>query len=461
MAVAVTVIALLTRHTTLQPDEWSYAYRLSSQPLAPAIFNPPYGGYLIAVPMLVYAGLLHVFGLGSYVPYRIVGLVLLVAADALFFELARRRIGPFAALAPAVVLLFLGAGSEVVLLPVRMPSQIALVTGLGMLLALERRDRPGDIAACVLLVIALTSHPLGIAFAAAAIAALALRPAGERLSGWWIVVPSIALLALWWATLHGSFPHSSSPSPGDVVSFAAESFTAVCAAATGLFRAPWAGGADFINPASIAVAIAVGTAIVARAVFRPRLPATAWVALVAFLVAVAAPAFGPSGYLFSLRQPDASRYLFPDVLLLYLVGAELMAGLLVRSRARTWAVGVGALVLAVSLASNVRLLIDRANDYEANASIVKSKLAGANQAATRSAPFDPADIDKSQAGFLLAFYANVPQPLPGPALAAYYTVDRRFGSPAYTTQEVSRLSVPLRRVWKAQYASALRLNRGQ
>jgi hypothetical protein len=428
--------------------------------LTTAVLNPPYGGYLIAPPMLIYAGLVHTFGLGSYVPFRVVGLLFLVAADVLFFELARRRIGSLAALPLAIILLFLGSGSEVVLLPVRMPSLVALVAGLGMLLALERGDRRGDVAGCILLFVALTSHPLGIAFAAAAIVAIALRPQGERLKRWWIVVPPLALLALWWVTLHGSFPRSSSPSPGDVASFVVQSFVAVCAAATGFFRAPWGGGADFLNPFSVAVAVAVVALILARIAISRRLPATAWIALVAFVVAVAAPAFGPSGYLFSIRQVDAPRYLFPGVLLLFLVFAEFAAGLRLRAPARTWALAGGVVAIVVSLAANVGLLVDRAHTYRDAASIVKSKLAGADLAASRSAPIEPPDINEEQAGFLLAFYVTIPRPLPPPGLAAYYKVSERFGTPAYSRDEVSHLSSALRGVAQAEYASALQLNQG-
>jgi hypothetical protein len=341
-----------------------------------------------------------------------------------------------------------------------MPSQVALVAGLGMLLALERRDRPGDVFACVLLFVALTSHPLGIAFAAAAIVALALRPAGERIRGWWIVVPSIALFALWWVTLHGSFPNSSNPSPGDVASFTAKSFTAVCAAATGFFRLPWGGGADFINPLSAVVAVLVVGIIVARLATRRPLPATAWAALAAFAVAVGAPTLGPGNSLFLLRQPDASRYLYPDVLLLFLVLAEMAAGVGRRGRKSvTVAVAGGALVFAISFASNIGLLVDRSHTYEDQSSVVKSKLAGAELAATKAAPFAPANLDKEQAGFLLAFFVTVPHALPPPALAAYYETSEQFGTPAYASEAILDLDPSLRRIAQVQFASALRLNR--
>jgi hypothetical protein len=466
MAASVALIAVEARNTAMQSDEWSYVYRLSSQPLLPAIFNPPSGNYLVALPMLIYAGLLHTFGMASYLPYRIVGLALLLAADLLFFDLARRRIGPLAALPPAILLLFLGSGSELVVVPTRMPSQVALTAGLGMLIALERRDVRGDVTACVLLFVALLSHPLGIAFAAAALTSVALRPADERWRRWWIVVPPIALFALWWLTLHGSVPGGNSPSFGDVVSFSARSFIAVCAAAGGFFRAPWTEGGitstDYVNEFSIALALLVLGAIVTRLAKLRTVPSSTWVALVAFVVAVVAPALAPGGSLEGLRRPDAPRYLYPDTLLLFLLGAELASGLRLRGVVRSAATtGVG-VIFAVSMFSNVRLLFDSANDYEQRASFLKSELAGAERARIAAGPkmdVVPNDLDKDVAATALSFYLSSPGPLPPPALAGYYTVSDRFGTPAYTADELEHVSEPLRRQARLEFANALQLDR--
>jgi hypothetical protein len=342
-----------------------------------------------------------------------------------------------------------------------MPSQVALVAGLGMLIALERRDVRGDVAACVLLLVALASHPLGVAFAAAAIVSVALRPAGERWRRWWVVVPPIALFALWWVTLHGSFPHSSYPSFGDAVSFIADSFVAVCAAASGFFRAPWDGGADFINGFSVALALVAAAAAAAMLAARRPVPATAWTALAAFAVALIAPALAPAGYLSVFRQPDAPRYLYPNALLLFLVVAELGALLRPRTRElRNALIAGGAFIFIVSLVSNVGLLVGRAHEYTRDASALRSKLAGAELAGVRSVPIAPADLDKEAAGFQLTLFLSVPRPLPPAALAAYYTVSHSFGTPAYTAEQVMGLPKDLQREAALQFRSALRLNRG-
>src|SRR5581483_12178909 len=59
MVACVALIGFEARNTAMQSDEWGYVYRLATRPILPASFDPSYGGYLIAIPMLIYAGLLH------------------------------------------------------------------------------------------------------------------------------------------------------------------------------------------------------------------------------------------------------------------------------------------------------------------------------------------------------------------------------------------------------------------
>ncbi len=456
MVACVALIGFEARNTAMQSDEWGYVYRLATRPILPASFDPSYGGYLIAIPMLIYAGLLHAFGMASYLPYRIVGMVLLLAADLLFFELARRRVGPLAALLPAILLLFFGSGSEVVVVPSRMPSQVALTAGLGMLIALEQRDLRGDMIGCVLLFIALASHPLGLAFAAAATTSIALRPAGSRLNRWWVVVPAIALFGLWWMTLRQSLAGGPNPSVGDILSFTANSLVAVCAAASGFFRAPWTNGTDYVNGPSIALALAFAGAVAGRlAALRP-VPPSAWVALVAFAVALVAPGFAPGGLLGSFREPDAPRYLYPNAVLLFLVCAELAAGIRLQGGARRAAGLFAAAVFAVSMLSNIRLLVDRAHGYEQQASVLRAKLAGAELAHARARPVIPPGVSRDSAGLQLGFTLGSPSAFPPTALAAYYLVSDEYGSPAYTRSELQNAPEGLQRVAAVEFRGALK-----
>ncbi len=86
---------------------------------------------------------------------------------ALAYELMRRRVGYLLALPPAALIPLFGAAGEVVVNSFRMPGVISLAASLGALLFLERRSPARDLGAGVLLVVAVASHPLGLAFAAA------------------------------------------------------------------------------------------------------------------------------------------------------------------------------------------------------------------------------------------------------------------------------------------------------
>ena len=199
-AVAIVVILIGSRDTVFTGDELGILSRVADQSLGHALFEPPAQKYLIAFPTLVYGGIAEVFGADSYLPYRILGVALVVLAAGLFFALARRRAPEPLALGCAILLLFFGAAAEVVAIPGRVPGQIAVCAGLGMLLALDTRDRRDDAIACALGVIAVISHPVGLAFVAAA--AIVVVFGRER--GWrsvWVAAVPLAVYALWWLTL--------------------------------------------------------------------------------------------------------------------------------------------------------------------------------------------------------------------------------------------------------------------
>jgi hypothetical protein len=118
--------------------------------------------HLIALPRVIYTTSLPVFG-PEYLPLRLIGVTGVLVSAGLFFVLARRRIGTVA-LPPTIVLLFLGSAWDVVVSPIGIPFLSAVAAGLGALLALERRGRAGDVAACALSLIAVASHSFGLVF---------------------------------------------------------------------------------------------------------------------------------------------------------------------------------------------------------------------------------------------------------------------------------------------------------
>ena len=128
---------------------------------------------------------------------ELIGVLLCVA---LVFELVRRRVGAIAALAAAVLLLFLGAAWEVMIWPFDLHTAYACAAGLAALLVLERGGRGADPIVCALLVVSVATIEVGLAFVAA-VAVLILWDATRLRRAWVFLVPAALYLA-WslWAT---------------------------------------------------------------------------------------------------------------------------------------------------------------------------------------------------------------------------------------------------------------------
>src|SRR3954452_11658886 len=153
LAIAIFAVAALTsvlvlgfagRGQTLKGDEWGYAHRFATESLPHVLFVTPHGKYLLVLPMLLYKLAFSTIGISQYLPYRLAAMGLTIVAALLFLLLAARRVGYLVALPGAVLILFLGSASEVTTTAIRIPEQIAVVSGLGAFLALERPDPRRD-----------------------------------------------------------------------------------------------------------------------------------------------------------------------------------------------------------------------------------------------------------------------------------------------------------------------------
>ena len=166
---------------------------------------------------------------------RLVVTALVLLCAGLFFALARRRVGDLLAVPPTVLLLFFGSGWETVITPVRIPSLIAVAAGLGALIALEKRDRRGDIVAATLLTASVASHPVGLSFLAAAGVLVVFRPWPQPWRSAWLLAVPAAVFGAWWLFLRAPSTDAVFPTrPIDVVHFAVDSWTSITAAVSGL-----------------------------------------------------------------------------------------------------------------------------------------------------------------------------------------------------------------------------------
>jgi hypothetical protein len=368
MAAAVAVLLHWGRDQVMTGDDLFYAQRLAEGSLGHVILHSNL--YLIALPMALYKAMFELFGLGSYLPYRLVAIALSLVCAGLFYALARRRIGGWLALAPTILILFFGSGGEELLTGERIPSLLGIASGLGAILALEREDARGDLAAAILLCVSATSHPTGIAFLAAGAIMIAWRPSPRRWSSAWVVAAPAALVAafLLFFQRTADTPHQGIT---DVLSFERASWTMLTAATSGL-----SGVLDspvFDRPLAEAASAALLLVVIVAAALRWRkLRPGFWAAAGGLIVLLAATRLSPGGF---IRVPDAPRYLYPEVilflwLLVELAGAWRDAG---TARARTTLAAVAITILGLGIWANVVKLDDAGSKLRADSALARGQ----------------------------------------------------------------------------------------
>jgi hypothetical protein len=417
MVLSAVALLLIGRDTTIRGDNLEYATRLATQGLGHSLLHTPPNKYLIAVPLVVYRVMFSVFGLDNYFPYRVVVVVLVLVCAALFFTLARRRVGYVLALIPTVMLLFFGSGWEVVLTAIRLPALIAIASGLGALLALERRELVWDVVATVLLCIAVASHPTGVAFTAAAAVMVLLSPMPRRWQSAWVFLIPAAIFAIWYFVWRTTTPALIPNTASDVFLFVRQSWVMLTATVTGLsgvlpipvYRQPIA---------EIAGALLFAVLVVVTAVRWRRLPPIYWATLLGLLVLLVSTRLSAGGF---LRRPDEVRYLYPETILFLLI----FAGLAASAKLPRWLQGAVGLVLALGVASNVPMLINGGDLSRSRSEVSTGQLTAYRIAGNQVNPnYAPSPLDTT-AGLDLAAMA-------------------RFGSAALTSPELLQAS-PLTR----------------
>lgn len=368
MVVAVGALLHWGRGQVMAGDDLFYAQRLAENSLGHTILHSNL--YLLALPMALYKAMFELFGIGSYLPYRLVAVVLALLCAGLFYAIARRRIGGLLALAPTVLLLFFGSGWEELITGTRIPSLVAIASGLGAILALEREDRRGDVLAAALLCVSATSHPTGLGFLAAGAVMIAWRPSPRRWTSAWVALIPAALVAAFLIFYQRT---ADTPQQGisDVLSFERASWTMLTAAASGLsgvLREP-----VYDRPlAEIASAVLLVLIVIGAALRWRRLRPTFWAAAAGLAVLVASTRLSPGGF---IRLPDAPRYLYPETilflwLLVELAGAWRDAG---SARVRTAVAGLTTAVLLLGLWSNVAKFDHAGSTLRANSTIARGQ----------------------------------------------------------------------------------------
>jgi hypothetical protein len=429
MALSAVFIWSWSTHATLHGDEWGYANRTSVLPTTEYLFNPPPTKHLIAIPLLLYKAAFEGFGISSYVPYRLAHIALLLLCAGLFYALVRPRVGDALAVLPTAILLFLG--SEVVATPLRIPSLIATAAGLAMLLALERRDLKGDVAAFCLLALSLASHSTSFAFAAAAAVLVLSRPAPERWRRAWVFALPILAYATWWVLEFDAGPSQSLGSAivGAPV-YIGKSLAVTLRAISGVSADSSYLGLAIPSPLQLAlgaVLLAMIGAVLVASVRRSRAISPFALAITAALVTFwIATNFAPGPE----RAPQESRYLYPDALLFLLLLCELGRDFQLPRTLTTQLAIVILALFAISIAGNLYELRNQVRVFDNGSDRLRAGLTGLALAGSSVPP-----------QFSLANALFGGSGLPAFALRRELA---DYGSPAYSPAEVLSRPQPVR-----------------
>jgi hypothetical protein len=351
----------------------------------------PYGGHLIFTPLLLFKATIAVTGT-SYTAFGVVQVSLLLLLGLLLYVYGKRRVGPLLALLGPVALLFLGSSWNVLMQPmIGIQFLCGLIPGLAALLALERDDRRGDVAACGLLTLGVLGFEMALAFVVGVAVAILLRE-DRRRRIWIAAVPALAYAA-WklWAALSdaGRYPEAELD-PTNLLwmpAYVVDSVGVTVVSLFGLFYLVGGGQLTSLklfgfdsSRLSEGVVLLVFEALAAlwivdRLRRRGPIPASFWAAL-AILITIW---IEQSLALASNRTPGEIRYILPCAFFLLLFLLEAARGM----RVTATALAVGAVLAAAMVLGNLaRLQEGRAILTEfsplTNASIAVLVLGGSN-----------------------------------------------------------------------------------
>jgi hypothetical protein len=395
MVLSAAALLWIGRDQTIRGDNLEYATRIATQGVGHALLHTPANKYLIAVPLLVYRALFGIFGLDNYFPSRLLAIALVLISGGLFYALVRKHVGYVLAVVATVLLLFFGSGWEEVLTAIRLPSLIAVASGLGALLALGRRQLLWDVVATALLCVAVASHPTGVAFTAAATVMVILAPAPERWKRVWVVLIPAAIFVAWYLIWRTTTPTLIPNTASDVFLFVRESWVMLCATVTGLsgvlpipvYRQPVA---EVVGALLFALLVVV---TVRR--FR-QLPALFWAALVGLAVLLVSTRLSVGGF---LRRPDEVRYLYPETILFLLV----LAGLAASVKLPRWVQAAVSVVLVLAIASNFAMLVNGGEISRQKSQVTTGQLSAYRIAGDHAIPsYRPTPLDTTAAQDLAA-----------------------------------------------------------
>lgn len=418
--ISVVVLLLLQSGMTFFQDEWNMVIHRTGFN-APAFFDPN-DVHPVPVVVAIYKICLDIWGLSTVFPDRLISVLLYALTGILLFVYVRRRVGPWLALFPAVILLFLGPGANVLLWPFEMTLVGSLAAGIGALLALERDDGLGDFLACLLCVVALGCSSLGVSFALATGVDVLLKWRRRGLWRLWVPAVPLVLYVIWYETYGHKSPSAFSFS--NVIGAPIYVAEAISSSLSSLF------GLNTGSPSSESFAhgtwgpalLVASLLLIALWVVRGR-PRIRGQILVVGMAAGSFWVLSAFNYMPG-RDPTASRYQYLGVAMIVLLAAEIFRGY--RPGRRTTA--FLALATAIVLVSNITPLKDEHEFFKQQNELTRGELEALEIARPDVSPTFSLTPDIAGTASLSPVDAG-----------SYYTAVDAHGSPAPDEEELLEL----------------------
>jgi len=444
MCISATWLMIAGKDLTLSGDEiFYYACFVDDHgSVAPGsgleYFLAPHNGHLVVLGKLIYRFLFLTVGT-DYTVFRAVEVAGVLTCSGLFFVLARRRVGPWAALIPSVLLLFLGYAGESLLWPFNLHTILALAFGLGALLTLERNDRRGDLATSVLLALSVATVELGLAFVVG-VALSVLRRADRRRRVWIFAVP-LALFAIWWLWAQRFGQTSFELANVRLIPIGiANSLAAVTGSIFGVNPT----GADVST--NLTTVTPWGAALAALAVVglafrlsKGKVPEGLWISLAVILTYWAMIAMAG-------RPPDSARYIFVGTVMVLLTAAASLWGV---RPTRTLLIAA-ACIVALAIPPNIAKFYDSRSSTVTDAENTKTEYAMLELARSEVDPgYLPGDDPEIDA---LGGHVFIPL-----SAGDYLRAADEFGSLAFSLDRIRDLDLGLRSIADSTLVGALDL----
>jgi hypothetical protein len=417
MALAAAYIVTLGSKLSFLLDDWGYIVLRRGDDFESWV--RPDNEHFVAGPVTIWKLLIATFGIDSMLPFKLVSTALFLVGVWLLYVWVRRRVGEWVALIGMVALLFCGAAFDDLLWFASITFLGSMAGGLGMLVALDRRDRRGDRLACLGVTVSLLFSSLWVAFAAGAAVDIFLR---RRERPWLprvfiVAVPALIYIAWWIGWGHEAESalslHNVLKSPAWVFDSIAAAIAALLGLAVPAEGITTPNGLDWGRPlAAVLLPLALW-----RLWKMPRVPRSLWVVIAAALVYWFLGGFDVK----SGRVASASRYQYTGAALVLMIAAGLLSG--VQFQRRLWIPAL--VVLAAAVLPNAVFFHEAYDSYRRTSQIERADLAALEIVRPRVEPTFVLDEGIADTGYV-------------PVKAqAYFETRDDDGSPAYDEAELT------------------------